>query len=153
MYEAPCVAKILINALNKLKQKYNMKRTHDMLIFDILCRNAYNVHWKYVYKVCWKRYFVRVFSILYACTFQYTLRVYISVYFVRVHFSIVYACTLQYTLCVNISVYFVRVHFNILYACTFQYTLYVYISVYFVRVHFSILCACEWCVLYMRVHF
>ena len=36
-YEAPCVAKILINALNKLKQKYNMKRTHDMLIFDILC--------------------------------------------------------------------------------------------------------------------
>ena len=108
-YEVPCVAKILINALNKLKQTYNMKRTHDMLIFDILCRNAYNVHWKYAYKVCWKRYFVRVFSILYACTF--------SVYSMRVHFSIVYACTLQYTLCVNISVYFVRVHSSILYAC------------------------------------
>ena len=135
IYEAPYVAKILINTLNKLKQKYNMKRTHDMLIFDILCRNAYKVHLKYVYKVCWKRYFVRVFSILYACTFQYTLCVYISVYFVRVHFSIVYACTLQYTLCVYISVYFVHVHFSILCACTFQYTLCVYISVYCVRVN------------------
>ena len=72
---------------------------------------------------------MRVFSILYACTFQYTLRVYISVYFVRVHFSIVYACTLQYTLCMNISVYVMRVHFSILCACTFQYTLCVYISV------------------------
>ena len=119
IYEAPCVAKILINALNKLRQKYTMKRTHDILIFDILFRNAYNVPLPTYFIHIFPVYFVRVFTILYACTFQYTLCVYISVYFVRVHFSILCACTFQYTLCVYISVCFVRVNGAYLHICVY----------------------------------